>query len=132
MPESAQRWRHIMLIGHCGPDEHMLRTTINRILPGAIVTVAHDAAAVRQNLTADALLLVNRVLDQQFEGASGIDLIKEIVTDPRAPVIMLVSNYNDAQDAAVAAGARRGFGKAQLNSDSTAAILRAAAALHEP
>ena len=38
---------------------------------------------------------------------------------------MLVSNYADAQQAAVAAGAIEGFGKAELGADETEEKLRA-------
>jgi len=39
---------------------------------------------------------------------------------------MLISNFPEAQDHAVAAGALRGFGKTQLYNDSTAKLLRQA------
>ncbi len=65
------------------------------------------------------LVLVNRVLDA--DGASGLDLIQRLLSneDTRATPTMLVSNYADAQDAAVALGATRGFGKSTLTSRET-------------
>ena len=69
------------------------------------------------------LVLVNRVLDA--DGASGLDLIQRILAseDIRATPTMLVSNYADAQDAAVALGAARGFGKNTLTSPETRDLL---------
>ncbi len=65
------------------------------------------------------LVLVNRVLDA--DAASGLDLIQRLLSneDTRATPTMLVSNYADAQDAAVALGATRGFGKNTLTSPET-------------
>ena len=65
------------------------------------------------------LVLVNRILDA--DGASGLDLIQRLLSneDTRATPTMLVSNYADAQDAAVASGATRGFGKDTLTSSET-------------
>ncbi len=65
------------------------------------------------------LVLVNRHLDA--DGSEGIELIRRIKADPelaRVPV-MLVSNYPKYQEAAVAAGAERGLGKAELDSPET-------------
>ncbi len=65
------------------------------------------------------LVLVNRILDA--DGASGLDLIQRLLSneDTRATPTMLVSNYANAQDEAVALGATRGFGKNTLTSPET-------------
>ena len=62
------------------------------------------------------LVLVNRILDA--DGGSGLDLIKRLKGDERtrAVPVMLVSNYRDAQESAVQAGAVAGFGKSELGS----------------
>ena len=69
------------------------------------------------------LVLVNRVLDA--DGASGLDLIQRLLSneDTRTTSTMVVSNYAEAQDAAVALGATRGFGKNALTSSETRAQL---------
>ena len=72
---------------------------------------------MRLNEIADAntLLLVNRVLDGRFDvGGSGIALIESIARQDDASPTMLVSNYEDAQQQAEAAGAFPGFGKSQI------------------
>jgi two-component system chemotaxis response regulator CheY len=64
-------------------------------------------------------VLVNR----QFArlGGLGVELIERMKADPQLAAIpvMLLSDYPDAQQEAVAAGADPGFGKSDLASDST-------------
>ena len=60
------------------------------------------------------LVLVNRIFDS--DGSSGLEFIRRVKSDPtlsQVP-IMLVSNYEESQAQAVAAGAVPGFGKASL------------------
>lgn len=69
------------------------------------------------------LVLVNRILDRG--GAEGLDLVKQMKSDDaisNVPV-MIISNYADAQDKAVAAGAVRGFGKSALTDRTTLDLL---------
>lgn len=65
------------------------------------------------------LVLVNRKLDQDY--SDGLDIIHAIKADPQiADVpVMLVTNYAEFQEQAVAAGALPGFGKKQLYDDTT-------------
>ncbi len=61
------------------------------------------------------LVLVNRVLNA--DGSSGLELIRSLKQDANfseVPV-MLVSNFEDAQQAAESLGALPGFGKADLH-----------------
>lgn len=120
--------RRIVLVGHCGPDMHMLAAAMRRVAPESTVAIANDAEELKPHLSGDAVLLVNRVLDDGFETESGIDLIMEITALPDPPVLIMISNYASAQAKAVAAGARPGFGKAQLHDEKTAVIVRNAVA----
>lgn len=81
----------------------------------------NDEAAAKQAAESGTLLLVNRVLDGSFEDESGIGLIGRV---KRSRSTMLVSNYADAQDKAVAAGALPGFGKSEVGSEETASRIR--------
>jgi hypothetical protein len=118
----------IVLVGHCGPDASMLRTAVTRAIPGAAIILANDSTSLAPWLTSAHLLLVNRVLDGEFDNTtSGIELIRRIGRQPEAPPVMLISNLPEAQAEAVDAGARPGFGKQSLYADSTAAMLRDAA-----
>ena len=60
---------------------------------------------------------VNRVL--AADGSSGLDVIKELLSSGTTVPAMLVSDLPEAQDAAVALGAIRGFGKAELGEPGT-------------
>lgn len=72
-----------------------------------------------------ALVLVNRILDRN--GTEGLALIRRLQADPvtQDTPIMLVSNYADAQDAAVALGAQRGFGKNDIYAAQPVELLSA-------
>ena len=69
----------VVLVGHCGPDEWMLRSAIQRALPEAEIEVVHDDAGMQAHRTSGRLLLVNRVLDGGFANTSGLDLLAEAV-----------------------------------------------------
>ncbi len=101
----------------------MLKTAVGRALPEATIVSVNDVDALGEYRTADSLLLVNRELDGRFDTQSGIDLISEIAQQTDGPVAMLISNLEDAQGQAVAAGTKRGFGKSQLYDKLTTDIL---------
>ncbi len=117
----------VVLVGHCGPDMFMLKTAVGRALPGASIVFVNDVDALGEYRTPEALLLVNRELDGRFHSQSGIDLISEIAQQEDGPLAMLISDLEDAQSEAVAAGAKPGFGKSQLYDKSTTQRLREAA-----
>ena len=70
------------------------------------------------------LILVNRVFDT--DGGNGIDMIRSWAEKKSAgeTPIMLVSNYEDAQQSAIAAGAVPGFGKGSLGTETMLDLLR--------
>lgn len=114
-----------LLVGHCGPDASMLRSAIRRAVPAATFAEARDDASLAPHRTDRSAWLVNRALDGDFGVADGIELIAR---ERGAVRTALVSNFPEAQRAAEAAGAMPGFGKSELNSESTA---RKVAALAE-
>jgi len=116
--------RTIVLVGHCGPDMHLLRTVVSRAVPGAAVVAANDEDSLSKRVTADHLLLVNRALDGDFDALDGVELIRRVLAAPNGPIAMLVSNYADAQAAATAAGAAKGFGKSHLYAPATTEAIR--------
>ena len=121
-----------LAVGHCGPDGWMLRTAIQRSWPDATVESIGDEADLEALLAADstgpAVLLVNRQLDGRFEAADGIDLIRNRHEPGSDRVWVLISNFEDAQSEAIAAGAHPGFGKTALNNPDTTAVLESAVA----
>jgi two-component system chemotaxis response regulator CheY len=111
--------KRILSVGQCGADHGSLSRTFKSHF-GAEITRADGAAEALGLMEQQAfdLVLVNRVFDA--DGASGLDFIRQLMQrEPRAIVpVMLVSNYDDAQREAVAAGASPGFGKASLGQPS--------------
>ena len=118
----------VMLVGHCGPDAIMLKTVVQRALPEASVELINDHEALDASLAGDVMLLVNRELDGDFRtGTGGIDLIRHLTESGATAPMLLVSNFEDAQAQAEAAGAMPGFGKSDLYHDDTTQRLKDAA-----
>lgn len=108
----------------------MLRTAIQRSWSDATVESIGDESDLDALLAADpdrpAVLLVNRKLDGRFDAEDGIDLIRKRRESDSRRVWLLISNFEEAQAEAVAAGAHPGFGKTALNHPETAAVLESA------
>lgn len=118
----------VILVGHCGPDAMMLRSAVSSALPGARVDLVNDGDTLSERAARADLLLINRVLDGDFETDDGVELIRSIKGDggTASARVMLVSNFEDAQSEAEAAGALPGFGKRDLNTDKAAEAMRSA------
>jgi DNA-binding NarL/FixJ family response regulator len=72
------------------------------------------------------LLLLNREMPYGFDDAEGVDLIRKLRARHPSVKMMLVSNYPEAQAAAVAAGGLPGFGKREIGTRRVAEIIREA------
>jgi hypothetical protein len=72
------------------------------------------------------LVLLNRQLDFGFDEREGISLIRSIHRKYPKIKTMLVSNYPEAQEAAVKAGALPGFGKRDLSTPRAPELIRSA------
>lgn len=125
-PDLLPSVRDVLLVGHCGPDSFLLRNAVRRIAPEARVHFINDTRSLNEHLHPDALLLINRELDGSFIVDSGIELIGHLARELQPPRTMLISNFQWAQDQAVAAGAIPGFGKATLATESTSRLLKSA------
>ena len=119
--------RTIVLVGHCFPDRFMLKTAIKRAVKGGAIETVNNQDALEAHLHPEAVLLVNRELDGKFGTSNGIELIENIAGRDDAPIMLLISNYEEAQAQAVEAGARPGFGKGDLYHARTAELLLDAA-----
>ena len=107
--------RIIGLVGHCGPDAYMLRSAVKYAAAGSDVQMLNDQEAVDSAVEAGtSLLLINRVLDGGFEDEQGVELVRKLSKSHPTVRTMLVSNFPEAQAAAVAAGALEGFGKSEI------------------
>jgi CheY-like chemotaxis protein len=117
--------KKVLSLGQCGADDYTLRHFLNAQFGAEVVAANTIPEALAQLRAAPfALVLVNRLLDAN--GASGLAFISQLKEEPslaEVPV-MLVSNYPDAQQQAVARGALPGFGKSALGDAGTLARLK--------
>lgn len=117
--------RRVLSVGQCGFDH----TKISRYLANTFGTSVEGADSFDEAVAAIKsgaydLILVNRISD--FDGSSGIELIRTLKADPdlaRVPV-MLVSDHTSAQSVAESEGALPGFGKSDLHTPTALERLR--------
>jgi CheY-like chemotaxis protein len=112
--------KRVLSVGQCVPDH----ATISRYLStnfNCEVAKADDSAEALAQLKSGRfdLVLVNRKLDIDY--SDGMEVIRQIKSDPTiaAVPVMLVTNYPEHQDAAIAEGAIRGFGKLEYDKPET-------------
>ena len=121
--------KKVALVGHCGPDSSYLRMVISKSLKDAKILSADDDGELSKVLEEGVdLILFNRELGYGFSDPEGVNCIAKLKAAKIQPKMILVSNYPDAQAAAVAAGALPGFGKRELGSPKVTELLRAAVA----
>ncbi len=117
----------VVLVGHCGPDSSFLRMAVSSAERAAKIVMADDAREMKAALDGGAdLVLLNRELGWGFEQPLGVDVIKSVRTRYPNTKFMLVSNYPDAQAAAVAAGGLPGFGKREIGQPRVVQLIREA------
>jgi CheY-like chemotaxis protein len=107
--------KRVLSVGQCWADHGSISRTLKQEFGAEVVNAETGDAALEQIRQGGfALVLVNRVFDA--DGAAGLDLIRLVKSDPalRSQPVMLVSNYEDAQEEAEKLGALSGFGKASL------------------
>lgn len=114
----------VLDVGNCDPDHFAIRSMLVRHFDVEIerVMFVPEAETAISRRAYDLVLVNRRIFADDSDGLALVRSIQELPA-PRPPV-MLVSNFPDAQDAAVAAGAAPGFGKAGLADERT--ILRLA------
>lgn len=120
----------VLDIGQCVPDHQAIRRLIESNASAQVMQAAglEDASRLAQEYPFD-LFLINRILDA--DGGSGMDVLSALKSNPSTQHIpvMLVSNYHDAQIAAIEKGALPGFGKSALEAPATLAAIQAALGL---
>lgn len=118
----------VLSVGQCAPDHAALSQFLAQHFGVQILTadLPAETLEILRSRTVD-LVLINRKLDVDY--SEGMDILRAVKDDPElaSTPIMIVSNFEDAQQAAVAAGAVYGIGKAELTSqaarDRVAAVL---------
>jgi CheY-like chemotaxis protein len=112
--------KRVLDVGNCQPDHAAIRRLLERTF-GAEVVQTDQLEDTLTHLRAGSfdLVLVNRKLDIDY--SDGLDIIRTIKADPAlADVpVMMITNYAEHQQAAVAAGAEFGFGKLELGTAET-------------
>ena len=121
MPEPRAR---VLDVGNCDPDHGSIR----RLLAEHFDVELDRAGSVSEGLERMRqrpyrLVLFNRLMDA--DGSEGIELLRQAKADSAlaATPIMMISNYDDALAASVAAGAEPGFGKMTLFDPETVELL---------
>ncbi|HEV2971342.1 MAG TPA: response regulator [Pirellulales bacterium] len=117
----------ILDVGQCGFDGPRMAALWRDQLGATVDRVANGKDAVERLKNGDYdVVLVNRVL--AADGSSGLDVIEDLLSAKISIPVMLVSDLTDAQDAAVALGAVRGFGKADLGEPATLELVASVSA----
>ena len=110
----------VLGVGNCSYDHGNVEALILEHFDVDVQAASLGDEAI-EKLRADSfdLVLVNRKLAN--DASDGVELVTRIKADPQLAEtpVMLLSNYPEAQNAAVAAGAEPGFGKAELGRPET-------------
>lgn len=112
--------KKVLDVGNCGPDHASLSRMLTKRYAVQMLQAdqASDALSILRREQID-LVLVNRKLDIDY--SDGIVVIEQIKSDPDLATtpVMLITNHDEYQQSAVAAGAEYGFGKLQLEEAGT-------------
>jgi len=117
--------KHVLSVGQCGYDHSSITRFLRGVFDVEIVPSATaDEAVSLLRQKPFQLILVNRQFDA--DGSEGLDFIKQLKSDPElaAVPVMLVTNFQDYAEQAVALGGLPGFGKSELGSGTVVARLR--------
>jgi CheY-like chemotaxis protein len=120
MPKSAAMSKRVLSVGQCAPDHATISRYLTRNFNCEIAKVDDAAEALAQLKSGRFdLVLVNRKLDIDY--SDGIEVIRQIKSDRAISdvPVMLVTNYPEHQEAAIAEGAIRGFGKLEFDKPET-------------
>lgn len=111
-------------VGNCNPDHYQILMMLERHFDVAVDRVMFvDDALEKMRASRYDLVLFNRLV---FEDSSeGLELVRRARSAGMEPLppMMMVSNLPEAQDAAAAEGAVRGFGKAKVHDAGTVELL---------
>lgn len=107
--------RRVLDVGQCNPDHAAISRLLNKHFDVDIVRTHGESDTIAALQSGDFdLVLINRKLDRDY--SEGLSILETIKSDSAMShvAVMLVSNFPEAQESAVAAGAVYGFGKAEL------------------
>ena len=114
--------RRVLDIGNCGPDHGAISQLISAQFDAVVDQADRAVDALKLLANNDyALAVVNRLLD--IDGTPGMDVVKSVQDQYPDLPIMLITNFEEHQQAAIAAGCVPGFGKRELSSNATVELL---------
>jgi len=112
--------KRVLDVGQCQPDHLAIRNFITERFDATV----HQSHGLQDTLAAlhsecFDLVLINRKLDRDY--SDGIEVLKAIKAEEQltAVPVMLVTNYQEHQQTAVAAGGVPGFGKNEFHEPHT-------------
>jgi DNA-binding NarL/FixJ family response regulator len=112
--------KRVLDVGQCSMDHGTIRAYLTRNFDCEVVQThgADDTLRQLKNGPFD-LVLINRKLDADY--SDGVEIIQQIKADPSIAgvPVMLVTNFPEHQEAAISAGAIRGFGKKEYDKPET-------------
>jgi CheY-like chemotaxis protein len=112
--------KKVLDVGNCVPDHSAITRFLTKNFDCEVLQAdaADDALATLQKQPVD-LVVVNRKLDCDY--SDGVEVIRKIKAEPRLKDIpvMLITNYAEHHEAAMALGALRGFGKLEYGKPET-------------
>ena len=117
--------KQVLDVGQCDLDHGNITTILEANFDVKVSRPHSRAEAIKMAASENYdLVLINRLFDR--DGSEGMDVVSDLKANDQTSEmpVMIVSNYEDAQVAAVEAGAVRGFGKSALDSDATLEILK--------
>jgi CheY-like chemotaxis protein len=120
--------KRVLDVGNCSPDHASIRRFLTNNYDVEVVQT-HGLLDTLSELRANKydLVLVNRKLDADY--SDGIEILRAIKADREVAdvPVMIITNYPEHQEAAIAAGAHQGFGKLEFDraetKDRLAAVL---------
>ena len=116
--------KNVLDIGNCDPDHNALKRMLTSSYDVNVLRAAQlsDSLEILRQNSVD-LILINRKLDIDY--SDGMDVLKYLKRDAsnKHIPVMIITNYPDYQQSAVADGAEYGFGKLQFAEEKTHAQL---------
>lgn len=115
----------VLDVGNCAPDHAAIKHTLTAHFDVKVIQSHGPSDTLELALQHEfSLILINRKLDQDY--SDGIEILRMLKRDPQLSEIpvMIVTNYEEHQAAAVSEGAEPGFGKLSLGAPETLSRLR--------
>lgn len=118
--------KRVLNVGQCGPDHAAIRNFLSRHFDCEVAQAlgAEDALTELES-SSYHLVLINRKLDHDY--SDGMEVVRKLKAHPVAAdvPVMLITNFPEHQEIAVAAGALHGFGKLEFDKPETLGRLQA-------